>query len=99
MATYSVELQLLRDSPLNSVLVLDGAPLYTIKSEPRFIPRKTIVYKAHRDTVAEPGTPIATIEWPRWGKIASKALVQMGEQKRPWDEILNPTSQGRLYPL
>ena len=81
-----MELQLLHDRPLNTVLIADGAPLYTIESK-GFFDSKTEIRKGPKDDTS----PVAIIEW---GGMFSKTTVTVGGQTRPWDEILTLVSSG-----
>ena len=85
-----MELQLLRDQPLNTILLVEGGPLYAIESK-GLLGSKTEVRRAQKGGVAiEETTPVAVIEW---GGVFSKTMVTVGGQTRPWDEVLSPTGK------
>ena len=83
-----MEIQLLHDSPYNTVLIVDGAPLYEIKT-PGWLSGRTEVRKAHRVIPIGDTVPVAVIEW-KW--MFEKTTVELGGQTRAWDEILTPAS-------
>ena len=89
----TMEFQLTHDDPVNTVFILDGAPIYAIESKGA-LQGKTVIRKAHKghDVQIENTTPIATIQW---ATLSKKTTVQLGEHTRPWDEIL--TSAGKWY--
>ena len=82
-----MEIQLLRDNPYNTVLIVDGAPLYAIKSL-GFFHNRTEVRRAHKGLAIEETAPVAVIEWKR---MFEKTTVELGGVTRPWDEILSKT--------
>ena len=85
-----MEFQLTHDDPVNTVFILDGAPVYSVESK-GFLQGKTIIRKAQKGQI-ENTTPIATIEW---ATLSKKTTVQLGEHTEPWDPIL--TSAGKWY--